>query len=141
MAFSGFRTSVLVVFSTFDLSIPSPVAQLPCESISTIRTRKPNSATLAAILITEVVFPTPPFKLIIETTLANPFLVGVECGRSIACLGFALLSKIFLFEIEGEETDSNSASRTMLRSEPRSPIHVPSIFYHIHPADASALIC
>ena len=90
-AFSGLSMRSLVVVLTLLLSTPSPVAQLPCESVSTTRTLWPLKASWAATLITVVVLPTPPFWLVTVTTRALPGGVGREAGSSIGRRALAVL--------------------------------------------------
>ena len=50
-----------IVFSVFNLSIPSPLDKFPCGSKSIAKTLCPASAKAAERLTAVVVLPTPPF--------------------------------------------------------------------------------
>ena len=114
-AVSGFRMRSLVVARTLLLSTPKPVAQLPCESASTTSTLCPRRANWAAILITVVVLPTPPFWLITVTTLALPSGVGNPGGRSRGGRARAVLissTASSIGAVVSSSTSVNSASIT-----------------------------
>src|SRR5215218_10675121 len=67
-----------MLFSTLSGSMPWLIVRLPCGSMSTARTRWPDSLKATARLRAVVVFATPPFWFANAITLAGPLFLGVS---------------------------------------------------------------
>ena len=67
-----------MLFSTLSGSTPWLMVRLPCGSMSTQRTRWPDSLKATARLRAVVVLATPPFWLAKAITLAGPLFLGLS---------------------------------------------------------------